>query len=172
MEKLSEAGKLYLKDYLVLDQARKDLHRFLNAVVDEVYEIISEEKDDLSSEEFKLKLWKNQSSKGHMQIQFLCLKDKELFRKDMVDLYIIYKDIRNTTDLESSASVKVHLYSPAVASKLEEKLRKLSIEELGKDIYEAERIEVDLDSSSQTAENIAEYILDQCNLIRNLIKEL
>ncbi len=172
MEKLSEAGKLYLKDYLVLDQVRKDLNRFLNTVVNEIYEIILEETDDLSPEGFKLKLWKNKSSKGHMQVKFLSLKDRKLFRKDRGDLYIIYKDIRNTTDLSSPASVKVYVHSPTIASELEEELRGLSRQELDRDIYEAEVVEFDSDSSSQIAEKVAEQMLDQCNLLRNLIKKL
>jgi hypothetical protein len=107
-----------------------------------------------------------------MQINFLSLKDKELFRKDKVDVKIIYKDIRNTIDLFSPTSVKVYVDSPTIASELEEELRKLSKQELDRDIYEAEVVEFDSDSSSQIAGKVAEQILDQCNLLRNLIKKL
>ena len=171
MEKLTEAGKLYLYDYQILTEARKEVERYLNAVVEEVYNIISKEIDDLSSSGLKIHLWENQSSKGHMSLQFICLNNDCIFRKGKADIHIIYKDIRNT-DLLSPVSSKISTWSPTVASKSESILRKLSIEKYREDIYEPKIIELDLNSSTQAADEIAREILNRCNMLVSLIQSL
>jgi len=171
MKRLSEAGVLYLRDYQILTEARNEVERFLNSIVEEVYSIVSNEIDNLSLDNFNTHIWENQSSKGHMQIQFICLKDNGLFRKNKPDLYIIYKDIRNT-DRISPVSGDVFVWSPAVASKLEKTLMNLSIEKLGKNIYQPTTVEFDLNNYIYTAENIAREIFNKYNLIVKLVKEI
>lgn len=171
MEKLTEAGKLYLCDYQILTEARKEVERYLNSVVEEVYSIISKETDDLSSNDFRIYLWENQSSKGHLEVQFICSNDNSIFRKSKADIYIIYKDIRNT-NLLSPVSSKVFTWSPTVASKLEKILRKSSLEKFGEDLYKPVIIELDINSSTQAADKIAREILKRCNFVINLLQSL
>lgn len=171
MERLSEAGVLYLKDYQILTEARNEVERFLNSIVEEVYSMVSNDIDNLRLDNFKTHIWENQSSKGHMQIHFISLEGDGLFRKNKVDLYIIYKDIRNT-DRISPTSGDVFVWSPAVASKLEETLVNLSIEKFGKNIYQPTTVEFDLNNSIHTAENIVKEIFNKYNLIEELVKEI
>jgi len=49
MEKLSEAGKLYLKDIYILEEARKDAFDYLNYIADQVFEKWEAYKDDWNS---------------------------------------------------------------------------------------------------------------------------
>lgn len=83
---------------------------------------------------------------------------------------MIYEDIRNTTDLKSSNTFKIYVYSPTVASKLENKLSEISTEKFNHDIYIPEVVDFNLDSSSQSAEKVAERVLEKCNYINQLIE--
>ncbi|MGM0549309.1 MAG: hypothetical protein ACQER0_08575 [Bacillota bacterium] len=172
MEKLSEAGKLFLEDYLVLNEAKNDVDRYLNTVVRKVHDIILEQLDDFTSEDLRLNIWENKSTRGRLQVRFESLTEHELFRKNKYDLYIMYRDIRNATDLFTNNSVKLYLYSPAVVSNLEDTLIRLSQEKLDYNIYNKKVIELDLNSSTQTAEKIAEEIFDMINIIKNLLNEI
>ena len=168
MERITEAGSLYLNDYQILTEARKEVERFLNSIVDEVYNILMSGKENLDSNNFSIHIWQNQSSKGHLQIEFKNLRDDEVFREDKVDLYIIYKDIRNLDDIKPN-SAEVSVWSPNVASKLENHLRALSIKKLGEDIYKPAVVGFDLRNSISTAENIAREIFNKGDLINKLI---
>lgn len=169
MEKLSEEGKLYLKDYLILEEARNDANRFLNTIIERVYSLVENEKDDLNTDNFRLVLWENKTTRGQMSVRFGAIKDINLFRKDLFDVFLRYRDIRNTTDLSSARKIKLYLYSPAVSSKLENKLQELSEREYGENIYDPQIIKINLDSSQQSAEKIAEIILNKCMQIINLL---
>lgn len=170
MRKISEAGALYLKDYQVLTEARREVEKYLNSIVDVVYKIISDEKNSFSFKDFKINLWQNQSSKGHLEVQFINLEDTNLLRKDKIDIYIIYKDIRNADDIDTSSG-KVFVWSPNLALKLENYLRELSIEKFGEDIYTPTIIEFDLNDSIETAETISKEVLNKAKLINKLIAD-
>lgn len=172
MEKLSEAGKLFLKDYLVLNEAKNDVDRYLNTVVRKVHDIILEQLDDFNSKDLQLNIWENKSTKGRLQIRFKSLTEHELFRKNKYDVYIMYRDIRNATDLFTNNSIKIYLHSPAVVSNLEDTLKKLSQEKLNYNIYTQKIINLDLDSSTQSAEKIAEEIFAMINIIKELLNDI
>ena len=72
----------------------------------------------------------------------------------------------------SPVSSKISTWSPTVASKSESILRKLSIEKYREDIYEPKIIELDLNSSTQAADEIAREILNRCNMLVSLIQSL
>lgn len=172
MEKLSEAGKLFLKDYLVLNEAKNDVDRYLNTTVRKVHDIILEQLDDFNTEYLQLNIWENKSTRGRLQIRFKSLIEHELFREDRYDIYIMYRDIRNATDLFTNNSVKIFLHSPAAVSNLKDSLIKLSQKKLGYNIYNKKIILLDLDSSTQSAEKIAEEIFDMINIIKELLKDI
>ncbi|MDY0236315.1 MAG: hypothetical protein RBR71_09815 [Gudongella sp.] len=171
MERISEAGVLYLNDYQILTEARKEVERFLNAIVDEVYNIIVNETDKISSDNFSTNIWQNQTAKGHLEVQLIGLKENSIFRKDKADLYIVYKDIRNIDDIEPNSG-KITVWSPNVASKLEKSLGSVSMKSLGEDIYQSTIVEFDLNNSMSTAEEIAREIFNKYDLIEKLITEI
>ena len=172
MEKLTEAGRLYLADYNILEEARKDMNRYLNAVVDEAYELLNEEIDEMAPEHFEMFTWQNNSSKGIMHASFRCISDIKIFRKGKLDLKVNYRDIRKAKDLTDPKYSKIYLRTPKISSDLEDKLRSLSQAEIGEDIYRADLVRLDYDSSSKTADDIKENILEKCNIIRKLIIKL
>lgn len=172
MEKLSEAGKLYLKDFLILEEARKDMERYLNAVVEEAYELVNEEVADLAPEGFKIKVKEVETTKGQLYVHFKCLEDYEVFRKNRVDMKVDYRDIRKTSDLSDPTFTKIYSKSPKIASDLESKMRDLSENKFDVNIYKPEYVRLDLGNSSKSADKISEKVLDKCNLIRKLIESL
>jgi len=171
VEKLTEPGRLYLKDYLILEEARKDMERFLNSVVDEAYDLIEEELEDLAPENFVLDLWQNESTKGQLYIRFKSSNDTnfDLFRANKSDITIKYKDIRNTIDLSDPIFVKIFAESPTVASGVEDRLKNMSLEEYDNDVYQPKYLRLNLDNSSKSAELIRDEVLNKCNYIRKLI---
>jgi len=174
MEKLTEPGRLYLKDYLILEEARKDMERFLNSVVDEAYDLIEEELEDLAPENFTLDIWQNESNKGQLYLRFKCIDNNktDLFRQDKSDITIKYRDIRNTMDLSDPTFIKVFVGSPTVASDVESKLKKLSSEKYNYDVYQPKYLRLNLDNSSKSANLIRDEILNKCNYIRKLINSI
>lgn len=68
MEKLSEEGKLYFNDYLILSEALNDTNRFLNVVVEKAHDIILKDENDLEPKDFTIGLWENKSNKGHLEV--------------------------------------------------------------------------------------------------------
>ncbi len=171
MEKLSEAGILYLTDYQILNEAMKEVERFLDSIVEEVNIIVSSRIVEIGSDKIRIDLWENQSSKGHLQVSFVGLIDSELVRRGKVDIYLTYKDIRNL-DSVSPMSARVSVWSPNIASKLEKVLKKKSVDKLGIDIYESVIIEFDLNNSMATAQRIADEVLSKCDTIVSLLEEI
>lgn len=171
MERISEAGILYLNDYQILTEARKEVERFLDSIIDEVYNILTNDKQSFDSNNFSMHIWKNQSSRGYMEVQFKNLRDGNLFRKDKVDLYIIYKDIRISDDIHPN-SVEITVWSPNVASVLEDVLKRISTEKLGFDIYKPTIVEFDFNNSIASAEKIAREIFNKTDLIEKLVGEI
>jgi len=171
MERLTEAGSLYLNDYQILDEARKEVDRYLNSVVEEVNNIVSAEIPNILTEKYKINVWENKSSKGHFEVQFICMYDTSIMRRDKVDLSLIYKDIRNEYNI-NSASAKVYLYAPSIASKLENRLSKLSEEKIGENIFQQSIIEFDLNNSLSTAMKISSEMLNKTKSVVSFLEEL
>ncbi|MGM0411002.1 MAG: hypothetical protein ACQEQF_09610 [Bacillota bacterium] len=169
MEKLSAAGKLYLKDYLTLEEARKDMERFLNSVLDEIKNLFKEEIEGLVPEGFEINTWIRKNSKGAMSISYFCTGQIKYFREDSSDLHIVCKDIRVATDLTESTCVKINLQTPKVASDVENKLIELSQVMYNENIYEPNYIRLDLNNSSNSAEKIVDQILKKCIRIKEMI---
>lgn len=67
MEKISEMGKLFLKDYYVLTEAKDQSHDFLDAVLENVYKLIEERREELPDlgSSYQWKTWSNKSNLGH-----------------------------------------------------------------------------------------------------------
>lgn len=162
MGKLSKEGKLYLKDYLILNRARDEANKFLDAIVEEVDKRLQAE--DLAADDFKIEVWQSQSVKGQLQLQFRSEKDSDLLRKDKVDLYLVYRDVRNTKNLPSTKAAKIFVYIPDEAAKLKE--------ELADDVYKSKVVEFDLSSSDHTAEEVTAAIIDKFNQIKKLLSQL
>lgn len=171
MEKLSEAGVLYLTDYQILNEAKKEVERYLNSVVEEVNTIVSSRVEELTTDKIKVNLWENQSSKGHIDVYFASLTDSALLRRDKADIYVVYKDIRNL-DNNSPTSARVSVWTPNVASKFEKVMKKKSLDKLEMDIYESVIIEFDLSNSMDTAQRIADEMLSKCETIVSLLEEI
>lgn len=189
MEKLTEAGRLYLTDFYILDEARDDLFTFLNYITDQVYEKWLEHKNakELFNKEPNLIWggWKNKSTPGYMDFAPRSEDDNEygLLEKGKTGITLSYGDIRHRSALYNPASIQLNI---SVVNNVRKKLNqvspdkmKLAIEELNK--Y---NIDIDLDKRSiyktqvginpnepqSTVEEILDTIIEKCQGIETLIK--
>ena len=111
MERLSEAGKLYLQDFYILNEAQNDVFIFWDAVMNQVYQNLVEGIKDLSGPEdvFVWEAWKNESKPGRLDVWPSAKKEVIPFKKGKGDLYLICRDVRHEAELSDTASVSVKI---------------------------------------------------------------
>lgn len=170
MSKISEAGKLYLEDYYILNEAKKEAGNYLDDVLKQVHNIVSDEIKSLDKPYLKWEIWVNQSTRGYMQIYLVPQSEKEISKKSKIS--ILYKDVRYTTELSNTSSVRISVWTSSEAKYFIKEVKKLSMNLMNKDIYKTKILPLDLNDSVQSAETISEYILDVYNSINLIIEEL
>lgn len=97
---LSNSGKLYLNEYYILTEAKKELDLYFDLVVDQVYQNLKLEEENYNNANFQWFVWQNKSTKGRIDIEFKTLGKLPIFREGKADVYVIYKDIRHTNKLK------------------------------------------------------------------------
>lgn len=157
MERLTDAGNLYLNDYQILNEARKEVDRYLNAVVDSVYEMLKSENYNFSTDLFKVNIRNNESSKGNLNMSLRYLKDGAILKKNKINFNITYKDIRHEDRIQPT-ECRIYLWSP-VDTNLKNIISPLALEKLGKDIYNPTMLELDLSNSTNAAEAAKDIIV-------------
>lgn len=172
MEKLSQAGRLYLEDYYILSEALKDIDDFLESIIDQVQESLINITDELSIPELNWSLWRNKSSRGSIEINGFAKTNILSIGKKKAKIIIEYKDIRKTDELINPATIIISVWSPGTANEFKKKMQNLSKDFLGEDIYKKEYLELDLESASKSAEKISEFISEQCNKINIILNKM
>lgn len=171
MESLSKAGLLYLKDFVILNQARKDVDEYLNDVVEQVYGNVRSLKGSVIIQGFDWGVWQNKSTRGHLEINITAKDNIKGFRKDKPDVYIMYNDIRCSSKITDPLSVQVNIWSPSIANGLKRELSIISKKLLDKDIYESTYIDLNVESSSESSERIMSSIIQKFNELSMVIDE-
>ncbi|MCD8503244.1 MAG: hypothetical protein LRY71_18305 [Bacillaceae bacterium] len=172
MTKLSNAGKLYLDEFYILTEAKKELDRYLDMVVDQVYQELKSKETLYSNSHFQWSVWQNKSTKGRIDVEFKVKEKISYFREGKADLYIIYKDIRHTNSLQNPASVRISLWTPAAANGVKEEVQQMSLKLHQENLYNPMFLELDLEDSQETATRMAECILDRSKMIFTVLEEI
>lgn len=173
MTKITEAGALYLKDYYVLNEAKDEMDQFLNTVLATVHTKLAEELKELSDGTFQWVVKNNQSSPGYLQVNLLLPNGIHGFiRAGNVDVYIIYRDIRNTSRISEPKSIELTVTTSAQAKQLRAELMKMS-----EDVSEGALLghhypALDLSSSENSAETIVDKMLSLCVELRGMIEDI
>jgi hypothetical protein len=176
MEKISEMGKLYLKDYYVLMEAQDQSHTFLNTVLENVINRIEERREELPDlgEDYYWKTWSNKTNLGHYQIYLKTKKENKLLRANRVDIIINYRDVRHTTILKDPTAVRISIdctnyfnnkVNKISQSELDEASSKAieigtSVDYVEKRLFNNE-INLNLSSASDSAELIADELIER-----------
>ncbi|OPL10289.1 MAG: hypothetical protein AVO34_11400 [Firmicutes bacterium ML8_F2] len=182
MEKLSEAGKLYLQDFYILNEAQSDVFIFLDAVMNQVYQNLVEGIKDLSGRDdvFVWEAWKNESKPGRLDVWPSTKKEVIPFRKGKGDLYLICRDVRHEAELSDTASVSVTIrctnyflrsLRQVPSETLELALKTAEEHGTGVDVNKRnmlyrEEVKLNLDSVSDSVDSVTEFIMERCQGVR------
>ena len=178
MSKLSNGGRLYLADYEILEEVRGEVNFFLDFLIDSLKENLDIEKEKLSTDFFEVYVFSNQSKKGYLELGLLNKKNFKNFKESKVDIKIIYRDIRHTSEMNPNQG-HISIYTPQRAADIKRSLSSISTERSGIDIYEDSTIDFNLDNGLETIGIIQEKVLEiyeellGCvnDLIRNKIEQ-
>ncbi len=189
MEKLSQAGRLYLKDYYIINEAQKDLFAYLNTIQENVYNNLVDRKNEIPVPDgFVWNTWMSKSNPGILSIWPASDKDIKVFRKGKAELSLDCKDVRHDNNLTSNDSVSLYIHSNNTfrsSLKLnDDSLLNFAIQAASKhniilrftqrSSYYSQ-VTINLDDAIESAENITDEIINCCaaidEFIRVLIKE-
>lgn len=171
MSKLSNGGKLYLKDYEVLEEVRGEVNSFLDFLIDGLKEIFDREIENLSTDLFEMYVFSHQSKKGYFELAFRNKKTFESSKEGKVALRIIYRDIRHDNDINPNQG-SISVDSPKLAADIKSKLSKISTKRNVIDIYESSTVDFDLDNGLETIRIIQENILEVYEELMGCVNEL
>lgn len=168
--KLSEAGKLYLEDYILLEQAKADVDQFLNSLAETVYDRLKMEIDVYGELPYTGRAWLNQSTKGRIDLDVMTSDENTILRPNKADISIIYKDIRHYTKLTSSATIRISVWTPDVAKSVRQHLEVLCARKEIESCYQDQIVAVDLDDLQSTADEIVGVMMSKFTSIVDLLK--
>lgn len=188
MEKLSEAGKLYLQDYYILNDAQNDVFVFLDALMNQVYQNVAEGIKDLydPGNIFSWEAWKNESKPGRLGVWPLPESETVPFRKGKSDLYLRCCDVRHEAGLSETAGVTVVIrctnyflkslkqVSPEILGKALEAAEKqgISLDVSKKNEFYKEETKLNLDSISESVDSVTECVLEHCQGLREFALQI
>ena len=186
MEKLSQAGRLYLEHFYILQEAQNDVNNFLNEVVEKTYQGLLEKKDLLPvPKNFTWQIWKNQASPGVIEISPVALMETGLFSKGKVDLHLTYLDVRHDSKLTETDAVSITINS---TNRIRKKLKRLPFDipsmaeeielvnetplDFGQRVNYRSQLQLNLDSASESSEIVMEYIVERCEEVEAFVSRL
>lgn len=186
MDRLSEAGRLYLKDYYILNEAQKDVFAFFNRVQDAIYQNMSERRDELPTiNDFTWKTWFSKANPGRISIWPEPIRDISIFRKGKEELSLICRDARHDNNLASTDAISLIITS---VNTLRRELKNIDNAILSSAVSTAAKHEVNLcftkrtnfynaipinlDDAIESAETVTEVILNYCIAINDFITVL
>ncbi len=186
MERLSKAGKLYLKEYYLLKEAESDVNNYLNEIVEKTYQQLLEKKELIPApKHFSWNLWKNQASPGIMQIYPVASREFYTFKKGKSELILQYLDVRRESKLTETDAVSIEIHS---TNSLRKKLRQLPSELLREFQETAEvhgiplnidqrvnyssQVPLNLDNAAESSNTIAEFIIERCEGMEAFISKI
>lgn len=172
MSKLSNAGKLYLNEYYILNEAKRDLEQYLDSVADQVTQNLLIKGADFNTAQFSWNVWQNKSTKGRIDVEFKAKESLPFFREGKADIYVIYKDIRHTTKLKDPGTIRLSVWTPAAAKGVEQEIQQRGLRLSEENVYEERFIELNIEDSRETAEKIVELIIEKSELIFSIISQM
>lgn len=170
--KITEAGKLYLKDYYILNEARKEMAEYLNAILEAVEAKLDKMRVEFSNENYKWDYWRNKTTYGEFEFQFTPLIDLPHFRKSKCDLFIKIYDVRITSHLTNTCAIKMRVKVRKTNKELWQSMGQRQCRYAVDNILVDQDIELDMESSDQDAESIIESISEEVYTINQMIDEL
>ena len=181
MEKLSEAGRLYLADFQVLNKAYVDIVDYLDTIIKHVYANLEEQLATISvAPQMSWDVWENKSRPSIYVYPTFKSELGPFVTKTNIE--IIYRDVRHDTRSNDSRYVCVYAYPTAVFKKNVKSLpdeihtRMLSLAqenglgtELTQSLSRLAEIKLDLDSASESADEIVRVFIGAVKGVNEII---
>lgn len=173
MTKITEAGSLYLDDYHILNEAYKDMSKFLDEILINVHSNLISKLKELNNDTYKWSIWLNKSSLGLLEIQLRLNNNKfDYINNDKVILYIEYRDIRRTSRISKPQTIELGIIMNGHARNLGVQLNSRSMLMSGNKILDRYYINLDLESTETCVDNITSEALNYCAQVMQLIDEI
>lgn len=173
MTKITEAGRLYLEDYHILNEANKDMNKFLDEILVNIHSELTPKLKDLSNDTCKWSMWLNQSSLGLLEIQLRFNNNQfDYIKNDKVILYIEYRDIRRTSRISKPQTVELGVFMNGHAKNLGVRINNKSQSSTGHPILDRYYVSLDLESTETSVDNIVNELQSYCVKIMQLIDEI
>ena len=163
--KITEAGKLYLKDFYILNESRKDMEEYLDSILVFIEVHFKKIEMELNTENYRWNIWKNKSNSGEIQFEFYPKTEIKYLRKNKRDLWISICDLRIAGDLNNTFAAKMSINSHKSSKDIRDAMEKNIVEYSGKHTLFDKTIDFRMESSEEDAHLIINAIMDEINRI-------
>jgi hypothetical protein len=170
--KITEAGKLYLKDFYILNESRKDMEEYLDAILVFIETHFNKKLTELNTDYYRWNIWKNKKNSGEIQLEFFSKSEIKYLRKNKIDLWISVCDSRTTGDLSDTFAVKMSVNSHKLSKNLRETIGKEIVEYSTKVTLFERIIDFKMKSSEEDANLIITAVIDEMDRIETFIDGL
>lgn len=170
--KMSEEGKLFLNDYYILNEAKRNMESYLNEVFNRLEYLFSLKNAEINTDLYKWESWRNKSTDGTIQFFIKPRIDITNMRKEKADIYIIVYDVRNTSELKNTNEVLVKLVTNKTNKALIQMLNKLNEDFHNSSLLKSITINLSLENSEADADNIMETINSVFSETNNVVDKL
>ena len=181
--KLSQAGKLYLKEYYILNEAHKDVVDFLNQIQRTIYDNIIERKKEIPiTDGFEWKIWMSKASPGYLELWPEPNKDYSMFQKGKNEINIACRDVRHDTNLDTTASVsltirctnafkrKINNFEESIVSSATAAASKYEVKLDFRQRYNFRtQVSINLEDALESAKSITDAIINCCMAMNDFI---
>lgn len=170
--KMLEEGKLYLKDYYILNESKKNMESYLNDIFNRLEYLFSLKNAEINTDFYRWESWRNKSTDGTIQFYIKPIIDIPNMRKDKADIYIIVFDVRNTSELQNTNSVLITLETNKTNKALIQMFNKLNEDFDNSSLLKSITINLSLENSEADADNIMETINSIFSQTNNVVDKL
>ena len=191
MEKLSQVGRLYLKEYLILNEAMEDVFAFLNLIQENIYKNLLDRIDEIpTTDYFAWKTWYSKSKPGSISVMPESMRDIAVgeigvFRKGKQEISLSCRDVRRDKRIATTDSLSIII---GTNNTIRRKLRYLNQGLLSSAVSAAAGYEVplnfmkrtnyyslvpiNLDDAGESAELVTDALINCCIAINDFISVL
>ena len=172
--KMTKAGRLYLKDYYVLDEANSEMVEFLDDLLCRLELLFKEKQSELGNENYLWDSWKNKSTDGMIDFYMKPLAENipRYFRKGKEDITLRIRDVRATTELNRTSSVILELYTNKSSKELISSIHNADPDFHNSEILKDAYIDLVLDNSEESATKIIQAAFILIHSVNKVLDEL
>lgn len=124
---ITENGRLYIKNYYVLDQTRNEVHQYLENLANNFSNLVNENIKLQNNDPFIFKKYiKKGGGRVEIYLDVKKIPDEISYIGDKIKFNLIYSDVITSNNISSPTKCKIYGYSPKNNSKLISEVRRIS----------------------------------------------